>query len=360
MRIKINGNRQNKVVYQEKFIKTKPILKIGAWRDGGFGDSFYTYVVLKAIKKAYPNSNIDFISPHNTFKQVFCNTNFFNFINKNYQDIHRLNDKPLEQYDIWYCLRPMNYSVAKSQLYEHEIYSVSLQRQIEIHGEEFTINPRIAEHKMYGGGRLPAIEVFNHTFNLDANFYDAEEVITNHPDYQEYQNPFKGEYITFHQWGYTRNGHNAKFWPYEYWRELGSLLIKEYGIRIIQIGAPNEIPMGDKIENQLGKTNFFNSCKIIKESKLHIDIEGSLVHVAAMSNIPTICLAGPSMEYWRHNDCASIQYIINNGACHLMPCEANTEGWHKRCCLEHHKCMNELSVDKVFEEIKKYLSRQKI
>jgi len=322
----------------------------------GFGDSFYAYAVLKAIKEAYPNSRLEFISPHDTFRQVFQPVNFFDFQNKSYRDIHWINASPLQNYDIWFCLRPMTYSAANPRLYTHEVYSVSLKRQIELHGEEFISNPKEGERRMMGGGHLPAIDVYNHCLNLNADFYDAREVIASHSSYKDYENPFGGDYITFHQWGYTKNGYNTKFWPYEYWRELADKIRSEYGIRIIQLGAPNEIAMNGRIENRLGQTNFFNSCKIVENASLHIDIEGSMVHAAALMKAPTLCLSGPSMEYWRHEDSPDVDYLVNEGSCHLMPCEANTHGWHWGCPLGHHKCMNELSVERVFEEAKRKMN----
>lgn len=357
MRVRVHGNKPEKEIHTE-YQEADSAIKIGAWRDGGFGDAFYAYSVLKAIKEAYPVSEIEFISPHDTFRQVFHNPGFFGFSNKGYGEIHWINANPLQDYDMWFCLRPMTYSAARPQLYSNKIYSVSLERQIALHGDAFLTNPREGEHRMYGGGRLPAIDVYNHCLNLDADFYDSIDVIRNHPDYKSYDNPFKGDYITMHQWGYTKNDYNTKFWQYEYWRELAERIQSEYGLRIIQLGAPGEIPMDGVIENRLGQTNFFNSCRIIEDAKLHIDIEGSMVHAAALVKAKTLCLAGPSMEYWRHLDSPDITYLVNEGSCPLMPCEANTHGWHWRCCLEHHNCMNGLSSDRVFEEAKRILNEQ--
>lgn len=353
MRVRNDANIITPVIENE-YKKSDPVIKIGAWRDGGFGDAFYAYSVLKSIQRVYPNSKIELLSPSKNFYQIFHNS-IVDFSSKNYSDIHRITDNPLIYYDIWFCLRPMTYSISRPQMLLNEKYRKSIENQVKLHGEIFLKNPRVAENKMYGAGKLPAIDVFNYCLNLDADFYDAIPVISNNKGYINYNNPFKGDYITFHQWAYTSIGFNSKFWPYENWERLANMIKKEYGIRIIQIGGAGEKPMGGPIENKLGNGNVFNSCKIIKDSKLHIDIEGSLIHCCALLNTKAISLTGPSMAYWRHYDNKNITYITSDNECKLMPCEENTDGWHRSCILKHHKCMSAISVDMVFDKVKDIL-----
>jgi heptosyltransferase-2 len=70
-------------------------------------------------------------------------------------------------------------------------------------------------------------------------------------------------------------------------------------------------------------------------------------HVAAALGVPTIALYGPMLPVWSENP---TQQAVNLAL--DLPCI----GCHKRTCpLGHHRCMRDLTVDRVFAETVKML-----
>jgi len=339
-------------------------LNIGAWRDGGFGDAFFSYAVLKAIKRKFPESTIEFLTPQGTFSEVFKHQDFCIHRQSTYREIYQIQRSCLNVFDIFYCLRPSTFSVINWKKIKHTDYFNQLKNsatnQKNFFGDYWEVNPeKAAGGKVWGNGAIQAIDGFNHIHCLDSNFDDAKESIENSRAFKEFENSkvfqeLKNQkFVTFHQWGFVGHGTwTTKFWPYEKWQELAKKIKKELGIRIIQIGGKNEIAMNGEIENFLDKNNFLESCRLIQEAQIHVDVEGSLIHAAALLNEPAIALTGPTGKYWRHEEKECVDYIFSKPRCEIQPCEFSHGGsWNWGCPLSNHICMNEISVEQVFEKI---------
>lgn len=335
-------------------------MMIGAWRDGGIGDSIAAYCVLMAIKKAYPTSIIEFLSPHQSFLEIVSRVPGCSARRVSYRDIFKLEHSWKKDYDAWFSLRPRTYSVYSENILQYsgiaDIASVSMKRQNDFYGVDMSAeqNSRdIAESKLYGSGDIEFMKVYNYIHNLGGSFSDAKDALLSLMPRCNIE-PNK-PYITFHQWAFTGRGtFNSKFWPVSYWQELARLVKSELQMDVYQVGNGNEHHLGGQIINILGKTSFYESLSFISNACLHVDIEGSLIHACAALGLPAISLVGPSMKYWRHQD-SSIKYLVADPEiCDIMECEKLECGWHYHCRKKngYALCMEAITPDMVFDEIK--------
>lgn len=359
MRINVSSNIEIKKNTNNIQVPDTKMIKIGCFRDGGFGDAFFAYATIKAIKRAYPSSHIELLCPHGSFLTLFHNCNFCSIRRASYGEIYEIEKRWQEYYDMWFSLRPRTYSAYDQSLLNYSsirsICEVSIERQNSLHCEDFYINKNkrdIAERKLYGDGDIEALDVMNYIHNLDSKFEEVREGIESClPRNMSMKDP----YVTVHQWAFTGRGRfNSKFWPIDYWRKLANFIKNKLGYNIIQLGSTGEDFLGDPIINYLGRTDFFSSLRMMQDAVLHIDIEGSLIHASEALQIPCISLVGPSAKYWRHSRSNCITYVAPDPSlCDIMECERFEGGWHYRCAKKdgYALCMESISPEDVWNVI---------
>jgi len=169
--------------------------------------------------------------------------------------------------------------------------------------------------------------------------------------------PIKGiQYITLNYGSGAGSGNKdnyvAKQWPYDSTIKLVKLLKNRYPhIRIVQLGSIN----AKKI---LGADYYFLGMNleivkyIIKNSILHIDNEGGLVHLGTQLNTKCIVMFGPTQECFFGYP-QNINIVIGN--CH--DCHFLYDGVD--VCARHMNvpdCMRLITPEKVMEKIDKYIS----
>lgn len=147
-----------------------------------------------------------------------------------------------------------------------------------------------------------------------------------------------------------------KMWPLEYYNNLVQMLKINYSdYKIIQVGHSLErSPIISNTDDCLvGKTTFEEAKVILKNSTLHIDGEGGLVHLRhALRGGKSVVLFGPtSPEFYGYPENINIK---TNACAHW--CDWIIEDWQTHCLNRNkHICMNSLTSDMVFNEIKKAL-----
>lgn len=144
-----------------------------------------------------------------------------------------------------------------------------------------------------------------------------------------------------------------KMWPLEYCNELVSLIKANYrDVKIIQVG--HSLERSPVISNTdaclVGKTSFEEAKVILKNSFLHIDGEGGLVHLRhALKGGPSIVLFGPTApEFYGYPENINIKTL----ACPHW-CDWVIDDW-QTCCLNtnKHVCMKSITPDIVFSKVK--------
>lgn len=151
----------------------------------------------------------------------------------------------------------------------------------------------------------------------------------------------------------------AKRWPSQSFSELARRLVDEFRVKVIVLCGPTEkgfarfIADGAmrprQVKSLADETVSIGLSKaIVRRSALLISTDSGPRHFAAPFNVPVVSLFGPTpiqltdTHYTRETH---LQKVLPCG-----PCQ------QRICPLVHHRCMNELSVDTVYQAAAHWLS----
>jgi len=345
-------------------------MKIYIVSQAGFGDILYVYSLIKNLKKILGDDIVLFSSREEwldryrqTFPENFVEYRLhhdYNKMNAPYWDPTALNMKSdkgkryltgadFDEEFIVYYLYKNTISISNSQ---NPVILDSIEKQKKFYGNDIFDKYKF-QKPVLNNGFMPLGEIWTHLHNIPCNFYDAKDLFSRNADFIQF-NPPPHDYVTVHQWGFVYDGYNTKFWYPEYWEVVIDYLV-DRGIKVYQVGAADEKLLSSKVESLLGEHSFMQTCKLVANSKLHIDVEGSFVHLAALAGTPCLALCGPSLDCWRHPEAKNIVYLEANNVCPIAPCEAYDHYFAKRCSQKHHACMKFIHPQMVIDEIGKVI-----
>ncbi len=165
-----------------------------------------------------------------------------------------------------------------------------------------------------------------------------------------------GDYITTNFGnGDSKNlGSVAKAWPKERFEQVIAGLHERYPrLLVVQLGATGATHLSGADRFVFG-TSFSTVSEVLAHSRLHIDIEGGLVHLATQLGTKCVVLFGPTMETFygypeNINLCA--------GSCH--DCYGLYTDWN-RCVREMREpeCMYSITPEMVLEAVRKCLKQR--
>ena len=132
----------------------------------------------------------------------------------------------------------------------------------------------------------------------------------------------------------------AKRWPF--FRDLAAKL----GAQVVLLGSPGDLKDNKDIPgtNLIGKTTLDEAIDLIAGAAMVVSNDSGLMHVAAAAGRPLVALFGSSSPEHTPPQSAAARVVWLKVEC--SPC------FERVCPLGHFKCMNELSVARVLEEIK--------
>lgn len=163
----------------------------------------------------------------------------------------------------------------------------------------------------------------------------------------------------FPQWITLNNGFDANFvisarqstkcYPITLWERVVEGVKRECpDVAVVQIGAKTSLPVEAADVNLVGRTTLAQAAGLIRRARLHVDIEGGLVHVAASFGTRSVVLFGPtSMPYFAYPE----NINVSSGFC--GNCWWTTERWMESCPRNYGsaRCMDDLPPEKVIEAI---------
>lgn len=148
---------------------------------------------------------------------------------------------------------------------------------------------------------------------------------------------------------------SSKCWHKDGFAEVIDMINKNFDCHTIIVSGPNEADLANDIEIA-SKSAVYNFSKenitldllkpLIKRSALLLTVDSGPRHFAVAFNIPTVVLMGPTDPRYTKTDWEKgevIQEIVECGPC------------HKKICPTDHKCMNQISSQKVFAACEKFL-----
>jgi heptosyltransferase-2 len=151
----------------------------------------------------------------------------------------------------------------------------------------------------------------------------------------------------------------ARRWPDEYCVSLAIRGAEEFGLTTLVLCGPKEREAAEAIERAAcdprvvsmarHDVSFGVSKALIRRARLMVTTDSGPRHIAAAMNTPTIILSGPIDPRCNENYQADSLHLHVPLSC--SPCR------HRDCPLGHHRCMRELTVDRVLSAVGEMLER---
>ncbi len=321
----------------------------------GFGDCIIVKRFFAELIKLFPTAKIDIYAP-----------NVSKFIESIYSDEENVNniidDTNLYRtfymkYDIAFDLVTIfnidffNEKSLKFSPSSKKIIKDSIQKCLEYRLTTFPAPNRYVHFGRMIFAGLNCYTAYNY-FGL----VNIEDKYVKIPLHKEWEALFRelslGKYITIN-YGNGAGQNISKQWPYEYFCELINLLKLEYPyLQIIQVGS-GECKQVKNVDRYFLGENLELVKFILKESILHIDIEGGLVHLATQLKTKCAVMFGPTpFEYYGYRE--NINFIPSN----CTGCLALYDNVY-RCArgLKKPACMYSITPQIVVDKLKKYLEK---
>ncbi len=151
----------------------------------------------------------------------------------------------------------------------------------------------------------------------------------------------------------------AKLWPLEHFVELAKRIAGEMELPIVMLCGPAEQELAREFTKQADHPLIHSlaeesisvglSKATVKHSRLMITTDSGPRHFAAAFNVPVVTLFGPTHIAWSETNYVNAIHLQQSVDC--GPCQKRT------CPFGHHRCMQELSVDTVYEKTCQLLSQ---
>lgn len=153
-------------------------------------------------------------------------------------------------------------------------------------------------------------------------------------------------------------GRDTKRWPAERFRDIARRVATEEGRSVRVIGTENEAKLLRDIASGAGDLGAAIACDdlarlptLVAECSAAITNDSGLLHVAEACGLPVVALFGPT-----HPALGFAPRGERSQALHLdltcSPCDLHGP---VRCPLKHHRCLADLSTDRVFEAVQNVL-----
>ena len=169
--------------------------------------------------------------------------------------------------------------------------------------------------------------------------------------------PSGSETIIFHNAGGWGGRAASKSWPVDHAAELAAKLARDHGLTVLFLCGPEERAMAAKtvlaashprvksLADQSLSIGLSKAC--IRRSRMMVSSDSGPRHFAAAFGIPLVTLFGPTHTSWGDTDydqMITLQHEVPCGPC-----------MQKTCPLEHHQCMRELTVKRVYAAVTQLL-----
>lgn len=348
------------IAQKKKFAFQSDKLSIAIKLLGGLGDQVIEKKVFEELIKLFPNCLVDLYVPvgfGESLKAIYTKEHNINLMA---EDIALDYKKKCEKYMIALSLLYV-ISVDYFQFDKVAEYNPNAAKKIALlkkrsqeydidltGGKELSIHSERAKYKGYN-----CYTAYNYgdVFNIRDNHVEIKLD-------EEYKNVFEkmnlGKYITVNYgWGSLIKA-SSKAWPSEYISQFISLFKKKYpDIAVVQLGTQNALKILGVDQYVLGQ-NLELVKYILKNSILHVDIEGGLVHLGTQLGTKCIVLFGPTpvhyFGYWQNinivsNKCKECYGLYSGG----FQCAKD---------MEKPECMYSITPKIVMEKVVGYISKR--
>ncbi len=355
------------------FHKPKPIdksrinriLVVQLW---GIGETILTLPSVDALRKNFPNAEIDVLATSRN-RDVFFNNNGIGNVKlatMNPFSIIGFIFRNLKRYDLAVDMEEyLNVSAIISFFAARSAVGFSHGARAKLYTEKVKYNDKQHAVQTF----LDLARVFNLSYNADKlpelNFSKNDKRIV---DNFLTKNGIKAkDYAVCVAPGAAESG-RARMWPFERYAELCDEIIARKNAKIIFSGNFDEARMigsvmekmefKDKAISCAGKITLTQLFYLMKRCNLFIGNDAGPMHIAAAQGIKTIGLFGPNIpiRFGPYGKGNVGLYKGNN--CEFSPCINVHKGQVPDCLYprnsnDYQKCMKNISVDDVLKEVEK-------
>ncbi|MDD3013685.1 MAG: glycosyltransferase family 9 protein [Candidatus Gastranaerophilales bacterium] len=154
----------------------------------------------------------------------------------------------------------------------------------------------------------------------------------------------------------TRQGRR---WPLNYWRELAKALIDKYNCNIVLTGSANDADFSEKIldvssniKSYCGKLNIVENAALLSVCDVVVSGDTGPLHIASATGVHVIGLYGAAPI--SRTGPYGIHAVTLCSDRNCVPCNRRKCKYAKKGDL-YSLCMEDLTPDKVFDQVKKIL-----
>jgi len=327
------------------------------------GDALSLMPTLRAIKSAYPECQITWLTTHRTNPRLFTNVLFIDKI---------VTLIPVRRDTILFLVQILFHSYDLSIDFDQYYQISEIISFIASRGNNVGFRT-----KLKGRSRARVLDYDPATnekimfFNLAQTAFsetlpDVEfvlpELLIGHSvskDVVEFSEQFNGQIIYM----YAGSSDNASFrrWPIHQFLVLTGMINKEFPQhKVIFVGGPDETCFKDAIKKAgyaeiINRYSLRDMFYLFTKARLFIGNDGGLIHLAEVAGLPVVGIFGPALyAKWGsvnpHSRPAEVDLDCR-------PCLRNWEAKvPQRCCLGTRDCLMKLSPNKVFSSVKQVLS----
>jgi len=149
--------------------------------------------------------------------------------------------------------------------------------------------------------------------------------------------------------------HWTKRWPVRHWQRLATQLTLD-GYDVVVLGGPAEQDVGEEIAaagdqqaaSAAGRFDLLGTAALVKEARCVVVGDTGVMHMATAVGVPVVTLFGPTVQAFGFTPYRARATILEEG----LPCRPCSAIGGPRCPLGHHRCLEDLSPDRVFHAVK--------
>ncbi len=153
--------------------------------------------------------------------------------------------------------------------------------------------------------------------------------------------------------------HFTKRWPEEYFIELGNSL-REKGYPIVIFGGKDDLEICSKVSDSIkdsinlcNENDLFRTAVNMKNCKLVICNDSGLMHTASAMKVPVVAFFGSSVKELGFSPYKNENLILENNSLTCRPCSHIGK---EHCPKRHFKCMNDVTPVSALTEVLKFIS----
>lgn len=148
----------------------------------------------------------------------------------------------------------------------------------------------------------------------------------------------------------------SKNWPANNIAQICDALAKEFNIRVVLTGAPEDAEFANHIAKltkskplvAAGRTSVMELASLMKHFKVYLTPDSAPLHIASSVGTSFIALFGPTSPEKHIAPSKDCVVICKSSELNCAPC-------YKPTCLKNFACMKKITVDEVLEALKEYL-----